>query len=188
MGKRILIRGMLVYLAVLFYYLLVGSLGLCLSTTYEQPGFEVKLKENLISLQAKEAEISDVLKDIGLKTGLRMNVGKDLLGKKIDASFENLDIETAVREIIRDTYYVLTFKQQLADKEKYVLSEVKASGNSIGTYLVTKEITTINISYGSGDIEVGFVNEGEGAIVGPKSFAVDSEGNRSHVNRCVKSI
>jgi len=139
--------------------------------------FKVEVKDKLISVDVQDAELSEVLKEIANATGILISIGKELTGKKITAQFENLDIESALKEILRDNYYVLTFEQYPKNKEKGILKEVKAGGPIIGSKPLTGRLITLDIPYGNGKGEVGAIKGEEGSSVGPPSFAVDNTGN-----------
>lgn len=147
----------------------------------ETPGttFKVEVTDNLATVNVQDADLSEVLKEIEKATGVKITIGKELIGKKITAQFEDLDIESALKEILNrsDSYYVLNFLQDPVNKEKYVLKDVKAEGDIIGSKPLKVKMVTVDIPYGSGKGEVGAVDAGEGAIIGPKSFTVDDKGN-----------
>ena len=136
---------------------------------------KVEAKNNLISMDAKNAELSDVLKEIEKSTGIKMTVSPELIGKKMSFYSENLDIENVLKEILHEYFYVLTFSQDAVSK-KNILKEVKLQGDAIGSKPYKGTMITVDIPYGSGLGEVGAVNEGEGANIGPKSFAADDKG------------
>jgi len=139
--------------------------------------FKVEIKDKLSSVDVQDAELSEVLKKIENRTGTLISIGKELTGKKITAQFENLDIESALKEILRDNYYVLTFEQDPKNKEKRILKEVKAGGPIIGSKPLKGRLISLDIPYGNGKGEVGAIKGEEGSSVGPPSFAVDNAGN-----------
>ncbi len=141
--------------------------------------YTIEIKDNLITVDVEDADLSEVLKEIEKGTGVKITIGKELIGKKITAQFEDLDIESALKEILNrsDSHYVLTFLQDPENKEKFILKEVKAEGDIIGSRPLKVKMVTVDIPYGSGKGEVGAFDEGEGALMGPKSFAVDDKGN-----------
>ncbi len=139
--------------------------------------FKVEVKDKLISVDVQDAELSEVLKEIENATGILISIGKELTGKKITAQFENLDMESALREILRDNYYVLTFEQDPKNKEKGILKEVKAERTIIGSKPYKGRMITIDIPYGNGKGEVGAIKGEEGSSVGPRSYTVDNMGN-----------
>ncbi|MFZ3136161.1 MAG: hypothetical protein WA126_02080 [Thermodesulfovibrionales bacterium] len=139
--------------------------------------FKVEVKDNLIAVNVKEAELSDVLQEIGKKANVKLTISKNLSGKKITAYFENLDAETVLKEILQEYFYVFTFIDNPANKEKHILKEVRVESDVIGTKPYKGKMFSVDIPYGSGVGEVGVVDAGEGAMGGPPSFAVDDIGN-----------
>lgn len=137
---------------------------------------KVEVKDSLITVDVEDAEISDVLKAIEKGTGIKITIAKELIGEKVTASFQNLDVESALKDILRNQYYVLTFTQDPANKEKRIPKEVKAGGPAIGSKLLERTIITKEIPYGKGKEDVGSIDEGEGALTGPQSFAVSDKG------------
>jgi hypothetical protein len=148
--------------------------------------FKVEVKDTLISVDVQDAELSEVLKEIERGTGVWISVGKDLTGKKITVNFENLDMESALREILRDNYYVITFNLDPKNKEKKFFREVQAGGPVIGSKPLRGKLITLDIPYGKGKGEVGASKGEEGSSVGPCSYAVDSTGN-IYVLDCVNN-
>jgi hypothetical protein len=135
----------------------------------------VEAKDNLISMDVKNAELADVLKEIEKSTGIKMTVSQELIGKKMSFYSENLDIEDVLKEILHEYLYVLTFSQDPV-ANKNTLKDVRVQSDVIGSKPYKGKMITVDIPYGSGVGQVGTVNEGEGAIIGPKSFTVDDEG------------
>jgi hypothetical protein len=135
----------------------------------------IEIKDNLISLDVKDTDLSEVLKEIEKRTGIKITIGKELIGKKITKSFKNLDVERALRIILGEDY-VFVFLKDPTTKDKFVLKEVKA-GAAIGSELSKGKMITIEIAYGKGKEEVGAFNAGEGAMGGPSAFAFDDKGN-----------
>lgn len=137
---------------------------------------KIETKDNLVSVVLQDADLSEVLKEIEKGTGIKITIAKELVGQKITAQFENLDVESALKNILIGQYYVLIFSQDPTAKEKKTLKEVKAGGPAIGSKTLKGGMITIDIPYGSGKGEVGADIGDEGASRGPKSFAVDDEG------------
>lgn len=137
---------------------------------------KIEVKDNLVSVDAKDADLSAVLKEIGRKIGIKMTVNQALVGKNISFYSDKLDVEKVLKEILHDSAYVLTFSQDAVSK-KNVLKEVKVLGDVIGSNPYKGKMITIDIPYGSGVGKVGAIDEGEGAMGGPPSFAVDGGGN-----------
>lgn len=136
---------------------------------------QIEVKDNLISLDVKDADLSWVLKELEQKTGVKISIGKELFGKKITKNFKNVDLEKALKVILGENY-IFIFSKDLSKQEKFILKEVK-TGAAIGSVTSQKRTITIDIPYGKGKGEVGSISAGEGANIGPKSFAVDDKGN-----------
>ncbi len=178
MGNKEFLQTKGFYLvALMLVVLILHPLNLFGEDKQPEKIFRVEIKEKLISVDVQDAEISEVLKEIEKATGVKITIGKEEIGQKITAQFEDLDIEGALKEILRDNYYVLTFNLDPKSKEKRILKEVKAEGTTIGSKLLKGRLITVDVPYGSGKGEVGTFDEGEGAFMGPKSFAVDDKGN-----------
>jgi hypothetical protein len=85
-------------------------------------------------------------------------------------------VETALKTLLRDYPYIFTYRKDPL-QGKRILKEVKTIDTAIGSKPSKRRIVTVEIPYGSGKGEVGAVKGGEGANTGPKSFAVDDQGN-----------
>jgi hypothetical protein len=68
--------------------------------------FVITVKNNLISLKAKDASLKEVLEEIGRKTKIDVVAGIPDT-KKITAKFENLPIEEAVNRLTTNYSYVM---------------------------------------------------------------------------------
>ena len=124
-------------------------------------------------MDVEDEDIPAVLKEIGKGTGVNITIDEKLIGQKVTAKFEDKDIEAALREILRGQYYILSFKHDPANIAKKTLIEVRAKGYVLGSKTLKGKLITVEIHYGSGKGEIGIINEGEGAMSGPPSFAVD---------------
>lgn len=137
---------------------------------------KVEVKDNLVTADIEDADISEVLNEIEKGTGTKITIGQTLMGKKVTTKFEDKDVEDALREILRGYYYVLLYKHDPNDKKKKELIEVEAKGDVIGSKPLKGKLITVDIPYGKGTGEVRAVKESEGGSIGPRSFAVDGEG------------
>jgi len=160
----------LVALFVLYPMHLFGQAG-----TPEKPN-KIEVKASRVSVDVQDAEIADVLKEIGKGSGVKMTIDQGLIGKKVTAKFEDKDVEGTLREILRGHYYVLSFTDDPINKEKKTLKEVKAKDDIIGSKTLKGKLITVDIPYGSGKGEVRAAKESEGGSIGPLSFAVDGAG------------
>ncbi|MBM4135637.1 MAG: hypothetical protein FJ241_02275 [Nitrospira sp.] len=177
MRKKDFLKEKRFYLVIFVLLFILHPLNLFGQGENIEKTFKVEIKNNLISVYVQNAELSDVLQEIEKGTGVEITIGKELVGKKITSQFENFEVEGALREILRDNHYILTLFQDPENKEKHILKEVKVEGTVIGSKSYKGEMITIEIPYGSGEGEVGAVDEGEGVIIGPKSFTIDDKGN-----------
>ncbi len=141
--------------------------------TKQEMASKVEIKGNLVSAELKDADLSEVLKEIEKGTGVKISIVKELEGKKVTASFKDLDAGSALRKILGNNY-VFVFSKE---KDKYVLKEVMTAGVDFGSKISKGKMITKEIAYGKGKENVGAVDEVEGPLIGPKSFAVDDEGN-----------
>jgi hypothetical protein len=135
---------------------------------------KVEVVGGFVNVDVEDAEISDVLKEIEKESNVKITVDQALTGKKITAKFENKDVEGAIRELLRDRNYILTFSQDSDKKDKRVLREVEVKNEILGSKSSKGEMTTIEIPYGSGKGEVG---SNAAPPVGPRSFAVAANGD-----------
>lgn len=180
MGKRDLITAKGFYFVTfLFILFMLHPLSMFGQEVNPPKPNKVEVRDNFINVDVRDADVSDVLREIEKGTGIKIKIANELIGKKVTANFENLDAESALRTILNnsDSYYVLNFSQDPTNKEKHILKEVKVNGDIIGAKPYRGRMISKDITYGSGNGEVGAVSEGEGAIIGPKSFTVDDEGN-----------
>ncbi len=141
-----------------------------------EANFKIEIADGLISADIKDGDMAAVLKEIEKNTGVKIKIVKELEGKKVTLSFMNLDIENALRRILSDNY-VFVFSKDPKSKKEYVLKEVITVSDAFGSKISKAKMITKEIAYGKGKGEIGAVDEGEGALIGPKSFAVDDEGN-----------
>lgn len=140
----------------------------------EQAGKNVvEIKSSQITLDVKDADLSELLKKIEKETGVKITTGKELVGKKITVKFADLDVEKALRKILGNNY-VFVFYKDPADPKKNILKEVMTVSDNPS--LKTK-VTVRKFKYGEGKDAIGADEGGEGANMGPSSFAVDDKGN-----------
>jgi len=172
MGTKEILKGSAVYLISFLAVLLVLSPPRPEAAEPGKFSQAVEVKDNLVAVNARDVELSSLLKEIGEKAGIKINIGKDLTGKKVTARFDNLDVEDALRRILGTNYLFVLTKEQTEDK--YTLKEVSVVG-SLPTKPTQEKMTTLNIAYGSGKQEIGVITQT--AHVGPYLFAVDDKDN-----------
>lgn len=146
----------------------------------------VTIKDNRITMnpvdeatfnQLKNTDIEDVLKKIEKETGIKMTIGEGLAGKKLHTDFVDVDIESAIKQLLNGTYYVLHYEQDTENKDKHILKEVRVGGPEFGSIPIRGKVTSIEIPYGSDKGEIGAYTGSEGAMGGPYSYTVDDDGN-----------
>jgi hypothetical protein len=74
---------------------------------------KIEIKNNRISIDAKNAPLPEVLKKIEKDTGVKMTLHKAADGKRVTAQFKNLDIENALRKILGDNYAFVFSKDKV---------------------------------------------------------------------------
>jgi hypothetical protein len=137
---------------------------------------KVEVKNGLVTVDVKDVDVGEVLREIERGTGIKITISNDLVGQKITTKFADLDPETALQDILdkAKSYFVFTLTQDTGDPKKENLKEIKADGNIFGKKPYKGKITAIYIPYGEGEKEV----EAEPVVnIGPSSFNVDDEGN-----------
>ncbi|MEW6585810.1 MAG: hypothetical protein AB1442_09410 [Nitrospirota bacterium] len=135
---------------------------------------QVEAKDNLLSIDAQNVELADLLKEIEKVAGIKVILRSGLISKNVSAYYENLTNEYVFKEILHEYSYVLTLSQDTANS-KNILKEVIVETDVVGSKLHKEEIISIEIPYGTKLGELGVVDEGEGALGGPPSFAVDKD-------------
>ncbi len=160
------------YLVVFLFLFVLQPFNLFGQEAKQEQIPKIEIRDNLVSAELKDADLSEVLKEIEKGTGVKISVVKELEGKKVSASFTNLDAESALRKLLGNNY-VLVFSKE---KDKYVLKEVVTAWEDIGARLKGK-MTKRDIAYGKGKEEVGRLSEPEVEPRGPESFNNDAKGN-----------
>lgn len=159
---------------ILFMLLLFSAYPLDLPAAQEQVTKNiVEIKNNQINLDVKDADLSEILKKIEKETGVKITTGKELVGEKITLKFAGLDVENALRKILGNNYVFVFYKDPL-DKKKNVLKEVMTVSDRVSPK--TKTIVR-TFKYGKGKEMIGAHRGGEGANIGPSSFAIDEKDN-----------
>lgn len=90
--------------------------------------FEILIEDNLVSLNSKDAEIADVLREIQKLTGIKISIDELLKGKKITNNFWKLNLENALRKILDGYMYHFTYSLNKIDENIKNLKYVYASG------------------------------------------------------------
>jgi hypothetical protein len=153
------------------------SSGSVQDVNVQHKDFSIQKKDSLITLNAQDADISEILKEIENVSGVKITIDQRILGKKISAKAENKDVEGVLREVLKGQYYVLDYSQEPTDKTKRILKEVKVKGDVIGTKPLKGQLIKVEIPYGHGKGEVRAVAGPEGSSDGPPSYAVDNKNN-----------
>ena len=145
---------------------------------------KIEIKNNRISIDAKNAPLPEVLKKIEKDTGVKMTLHKAADGKRVTAQFKNLDIENALRKILGDNY-AFVFSKDKKDKSGLVLKEVTAVSSAFGKDDIASKwkVSIKEFEYGSGKEGVGLemvresVDDPDPLYMAPPSFVVDDKGN-----------
>jgi len=145
-----------------------------ISTNSNEKKLLIELKNHLIvNADIKNIPLRDVLKEIEKKSDININIFDDPgFEKKITTTLSNVEIEYFLKSVLLGNYVFIFTK--VPNQNEYVLAEVGIANKSMKTLskIITKEIT-----YGSGKYDIGSIRAGEGANIGPGSFATDSKGN-----------
>lgn len=145
------------------------SLILTASVAIGKPRIEIK--DGKISVAIKNNTLQEVLNEVQKQTTIKVYFfDAKAKSKRINTTFDKLDLEDGLKRILRDNY-VLCF---LRDPHKGVqLSEIKIGLKSFQTDGPIHENV---FSYGSAPANIGLINKGEGAQTGPASFCTGSDG------------
>lgn len=84
----------------------------------------IEIKENAISIDVENANLFDVLDEIGLKAGVKITIEKNVINNKITAKYKGEEIETALKGILGKNY-AFVFSKDLSAPKKYRLKEVR---------------------------------------------------------------
>ncbi len=159
-------------------FLLLSILSLFNISAQEKPAdkiFKIEIENNFVNVDLKNAEISEILKEIEKKSRVKISITEGLVGKKVTIRFENFEIDKAIKTILGENY-VFVFSWDSTNKEKYILKEVSALSRT-QERLKSKKITK-EIAYGKEKENVGVAySSGDGALGGgPGSFTIDDNG------------
>jgi len=117
----------------------------------------IEIQGDVVRLDVKEVDIMILMKEIEAKAGIKVTVGKDLIGKRVTLQFTG-KIEDAVRAIFPN--YALVYEGGKI-KEIIAVSLTEREGGLI---------RAVEIRYGKDTIGVD-------DLQGPHSFALDTKGN-----------
>jgi hypothetical protein len=135
-----------------------------------QPPQRVEVKDGLISVDVKDIELPWLMKELEQRTGIPMKVADGLAGERLTASFQNLDVENALKTILKTHFLFVLVKDHTGNKP--ALKEVSLIGR-LSRKSTSERVTTVRLEYGSGQDQIGVDRS---AHVGPYSFAVDADG------------
>lgn len=124
-GAMIIMREKQKKRITLFVALIVGilSFSLTLSTIAEQK--EVKVEEGLLSVKLKEIELTSVLEEISLQTGIKIQIDESVKGK-ITMEFADIPLEEGLKKLLRGKSWVMVFNRITTPglPEEYKLQEI----------------------------------------------------------------
>lgn len=159
---------------------MMHPVNLAAQRRHQEKLLKVEVKGDLVTMDVRNTDVSDVLKEIAKGSGIKITFSPELLGQSIYfLKFADMSIDWALRVIWNEfnSYCIYTLAQDPANREKQIIKEIKVYGDIIGTKPYKGKIAVIEIPYGDGEQEVGLISLREGLPTGPGSFAVDEAGN-----------
>ena len=164
--NKIVVAIALLFVAILFVHNGAPGQGV-------QAKFTLEYRQGRVTAKIENVTLGEVLSETSKRTAIKINIlDKSLAGKAVTLSIQDAEPERFFKALLGRNY-VFSFGQTPTDK-KYILREVWVVSKSQGP---SSRILTTEINYGSGRENIGMRRGGEGANVGPASFAVDARGN-----------
>jgi hypothetical protein len=134
----------------------------------------IKVKEGLLSVNLKDADIAGVLKEIGRQAAIEVKIDQSLK-HKINADFANMDLEEGLKKLVKENYAVVVTKVPAhGNASKYKVYQIITIASSKKNY---KKAISKSVDYGIGKERVGMLLVKSLPPLGPESFSNDSEGN-----------
>lgn len=99
-------------------------------TNRERSKTIIEIKDNTISIDLENANLFDVLDEIGLKAGVKITIEKNVINNKITAKYKGKEIETALKRILGKNY-AFVFSKDLSAPKKYRLKEIRVAEMSL---------------------------------------------------------
>lgn len=156
----------LLFVAILFVH--NGALGQDV-----QAKFTLEYRQGRISAKIEDVTLGEVLTEASKRTAIKINIlDRSLAGTAVTFSIQDAEPERFFKALLGGNY-VFSYGQTPTDKT-YILREVWVVSKPQGP---SSRTLTTEINYGSGRDNIGIKRGGEGANVGPASFAVDARGN-----------
>lgn len=100
----------------------------------------IEIKNNNIIIDVENANLFDVFEAIGIKAGVKINIEKDVINRKITAKYKGTEIETALKKILGKNY-ALVFSKDLSAQNKYILKEIRVAEMSLLKTISDKDYT-----------------------------------------------
>lgn len=91
------------------------------------PAFEVELRDELLTLNAADAPLADVIREIGNEAGFETLVYDDL-EHRLTRSMIDVPLEQALRELLRDVSHVVWFDRTLTPARVWLYGTSAAIG------------------------------------------------------------
>lgn len=134
----------------------------------------IEVEKGLLSIDLNDADLIEVLTEIGKQAGIEIKIDKLIKGK-ITADFINLTLEEGLKRLIKENYAVVVTKVSPPGlPEKYKVKKIMIVPKWKENY---KRAITKNITYGRGKEIVGLLSIRDHPRLGPESFSNDSEAN-----------
>ena len=114
----------------------VGTFAIAGEETERKTGFDLVIKDNLISLNAKDASLKQIVEEIGRRMDIKVDahIAED---EKITEKFERLTLEDALKRLSVNYVYLLNSEKEKGKIARIVLlkkgTKEKGSGQSIMT-------------------------------------------------------
>ena len=106
-------------------------LALNIAEAKNEARIKVRLDNELISLDCKEALISDLISLISKKTGIAYKIFPKMKNKRVTTKFDGLNFKYAIQKIVGENYAII-YKDNKIEK-LYLLP--KGKGNEIYTFI-----------------------------------------------------
>jgi hypothetical protein len=105
-----------------------GGAGVSFSDSREN--LSLLIDKGLVSADIREAPLYRVMSELASLTGVYVYTNPQLREKKVSVIFDNLNLESAIRRLLKGTNYALLYDRKVDKADRYV------DGNSISIYIV----------------------------------------------------
>ena len=136
----------------------------------------IAVKDGHISVQIEDQPLVQVLTTVAQQAGITIEF-YDLaaMDRRVSARFSDEPLEEGLRRILRENYVFSFVRTQDGGTR---LTQVRVGDRSMGgdAVRISGKSRTNRFTYGNDATSFGAVREGEGASIGPGSFAADDQG------------